>query len=264
MADDASQGTVGGMASGAATGAAIGSVFPGPGTAIGAVIGGIVGGVSGFLSVEASDDQASKAQAIAQLNYNNYMADAQDALMISSMNAAQARKDAQQLQAQSVLANEAYQENAEIVNASYAFKSQGLNLERERMEGRQTATYAAVGADVGVGTPVATKQATDSLYGRQEFAFSQEHEQELKKNYLQSKITADEYNAQITRYNSEADIYTMTGAAQARAYQGQAQVALMEGDYQTSQINANATAGMFGGIMGGAQTIAKFPGIFKS
>jgi hypothetical protein len=214
MAGMAIEGAVGGLAQGAATGAAVGSVVPVIGTAVGAVVGGIAGGIMGFLGGEDAQDQANANSAISMMNYNAKIQDANNALLIGSLNAANAQKDAEALQKQWGYQQEAFDENQKVVDAHFAFVESGLGLKEGRLESAQTATFGAVGASVGLGTPAEQKQVSQELFKRTLDSLEQEHRQQDLGNALKEKITASEFQSQIEHYAGEANVEMMAAGGQ--------------------------------------------------
>jgi hypothetical protein len=256
MADMATEGAVGGLAQGAATGAALGSVVPGIGTAVGAVVGGLAGGIMGFLGGEDAQDQANANAAITMMNYNAKIQDANNSLLIGSLNAANARKDAEELQKQWGYQQEAFDENQKVIDAHFSYVEQGLGLEEGRLESRQTATFGAAGASVGVGTPVEQKMASQDLFKRTLGSMEQEHKQQDLGNALKEQITATEFQSQIEKYTGEAEAYTTAAAGQAKSDYMQAQIELMKGGLVQQEAQSQAFGSMVGGITGGAKILA--------
>jgi hypothetical protein len=205
----------------------------------------IAGGILGF---ENANDTANENSAIALLNYNAKMTDAKNELLIGSLNAANATKDAASLQKQWGWQSEAFAENSQVIEASNAYKKQGLVLEEERVLGKQAATFGMSGVAVGVGTPVAQQQIAKEMFGRQIGALEQEREQSELGNALKATMTAGEFQAQIEHYKGEAQVYQTEASSKAQSDYAQANILYQEGMAKSAQDSASGVGALLGGV----------------
>jgi hypothetical protein len=261
MTDRGKENVAGDVGEGAVSGAAEGTaILPGWGTAIGTVVGAGLGLMEGILGKNAADAASAQNEAIALLNYNAKMQDAQNEILIGSMNAANALKDAQALQKQWGWKVAAFAENSQMIEASSAYKLQGLGLEQERLIGKQTAEFSAAGVKVGVGTAAAQPQIAKEMFGRQINALEQEAEQQRLGNALKATLTASEFQSQIEHYRGEAEVYRTEAAARAQSDYNQAKILYAEGMAKSGQQSSQGLGSLLGGGVSAVTSLSKLIG----